>query len=242
MEKSLSKLYYEPEQTSAYAGAYHLFEKIKSKFDKTKVKNWLIEQDAYNQHKLVRKKFPRRMYNVSNIYDCFEADLADFRSIKSFNDNYTFVLFVIDCLSKFLWVEPLKDKTGESVANALRKIFTKNQDKLPVIFQTDKGKEFTARTVQNVFKEFNIEFRMIRNPDAKCAIAERVIKTIKHRLWRYFTHKNTRRYIDVLPAIIHSYNHTVHSGIKMAPATVNLHNADVARSNLIKKYSANEKS
>ena len=174
---------------------------------------------------------------MSNIYDCFEADLADFRSIKSFNDNYTFVLFVIDALSKFLWVEPLKDKTGVSVAGALRKIFTENPDKLPVVFQTDKGREFTAQVVQNVFNEFNIEFRLNRNPDAKSAIAERVIQTIKHRLWRYFTRKNTRRYIDVLQSIVHSYNHTVHSGTKMTPASVNLHNADIARSNLAKRYS-----
>ena len=74
MEKTLSKFYYEPEQTSAFAGAYHLFRNIGKKFDKIKVKNWLNEQDAYSQHRLVRKKFPRRMYNISNIYDCFEAD------------------------------------------------------------------------------------------------------------------------------------------------------------------------
>ena len=195
MEKSLSKLYYEPEQTSAYAGAYHLFRNTKSKFHKTKVKDWLIEQDAYNQHKLVRKKFPRRTYDISNIYDCFEADLADFRSIKSFNDNYTYVLFVIDCLSKFLWVEPLKDKSGISVATALRKIFSNNKDKLPIIYQTDRGCEFTAKVVQDVFKEYNIEVRLIRNPNAKAAIAERVIQTIKHRLWGFFTHKNISKNI-----------------------------------------------
>lgn len=246
MEKKLSNLYFEPKQPPAYAGAYHLLRTIKKKKklgknSKQKVLSWLAEQDAYTLHKVVRKKFPRRMYNVSNIYDCFEADLADFRSIKSFNDNYTYVLFVIDALSKFLWVEPLKDKSGESVAKALRKLFSNNKDKLCILFQTDKGKEFTARAVQNVFKEFNIEFRLIRNPDAKCAIVERVIKTIKHRLWRYFTYKNTRRYIDVLPSIVHSYNHTVHSGIKMTPASVNLQNADVARCNLIKRYSVKRK-
>ena len=69
MEETLSKFYYEPEKTSAFAGAYHLFSNIRKKFDKTKVKNWLNEQDAYSQHRLVRKKFSRRMYNISNILD-----------------------------------------------------------------------------------------------------------------------------------------------------------------------------
>lgn len=241
MERTLNKLYYEPDQTSAYAGARLLLNKIKNKFDKKKVIDWLSEQNAYTLHKIVKKKFPRRTYNVSNIYDCFEGDLADFRSIRAFNDNYTFVLFVIDALSKFLWVQPLKDKSGDSVAQALRKIFSSNQEKLPIIFQTDRGTEFKAKVVQNVFKDFDIEFRLIRNPDAKAACVERVIQTIKNRIWRYFTHKNTRRYVDVLEPIVNSYNNTIHSGTKMTPVSVNLQNADIARYNLSKRYSPKKK-
>ena len=210
MERTLNKLYYEPEQSSSYAGARHLLNKVKNKYSKNKVIDWLSEQDAFTMHKMVKKNFPRRTYNVSNIYDCFEVDLADFRSIRTYNDNYTYVLFVIDVLSKFLWVEPLKDKSGDSVAQALREIFNKNQEKLPIMVQADRGAEFKAKVVQNVFKDFNIEFRLIRNPDAKAACVERVIQTIKHRIWRYFTHKNTRRYIDILEPIVQSYNNTVH--------------------------------
>ena len=75
-------------QNTAYGGAYHLINKTKKNFDKSKVNGWLSGQDAYNSHKQVKKNFPRRTYNVSNIYDCFEGDLADFRSITSFNDGY----------------------------------------------------------------------------------------------------------------------------------------------------------
>lgn len=41
---------------------------------------------------------------------------------------------------------------------------------------------------------------------------------------RYFTHANSRRYLDVLPSLMHSYNHTKHSAIHMAPADVNEYN------------------
>ena len=74
------------------------------------------------------------MYNVSNIYDYFEADLGDFRSIKSFCDNYTYVLLVTHALSKFFWVETLKDKSSIFKADAFRKIFTENRDKLTVTY------------------------------------------------------------------------------------------------------------
>jgi Chromo (CHRromatin Organisation MOdifier) domain len=40
------------------------------------------------------------------------------------------------------------------------------------------------------------------------------------RLSRYFTYKNTSRYIDVLPDILNSYNNTYHRSIGMAPNDV----------------------
>ena len=33
-------------------------------------------------------------------------------------------------------------------------------------------------------------------------------------MWKYFTHKNTYRYVDVLKDLVDSYNATPHSAIK----------------------------
>lgn len=39
-------------------------------------------------------------------------------------------------------------------------------------------------------------------------------------MWRYFTFKNTYRYVDVLENLVETYNNTPHSTIKMAPEDV----------------------
>ena len=78
---------------------------------------------------------------------------------------------------------------------------------------------------------------MARSPDTKSAIVERFIRTIKGRTWRYFTRKNTRRYVDVLQKIIEAYNHTKHSATKMIPASVTLYNATRAQKYLQQRYS-----
>ena len=39
-------------------------------------------------------------------------------------------------------------------------------------------------------------------------------------MYRYFTHANTRRYLDVLDDLLHSYNNTRHRSIGMAPVEV----------------------
>ena len=51
-------------------------------------------------------------------------------------------------------------------------------------------------------------------------------------MYRYFTAKNTRRYVDVLPNLLHSYNHTHHRFIDMAPAEVNDINKGLVRARL----------
>ena len=69
--------------------------------------------------------------------------------------------------------------------------------------------------MQKFLKKNDIRFRVTRNPDIKVAIVERFNRTLKEQMWRYFTHKNTRRYIDVLQDVVRAYNHTRHSSTRM---------------------------
>ena len=51
-------------------------------------------------------------------------------------------------------------------------------------------------------------------------------------MYRYFTAKRTKRYVDVLPDLVHSYNNTHHRSIGMAPMEVTADNEDVVRERL----------
>ena len=65
-----------------------------------------------------------------------------------------------------------------------------------------------------------------QNFDTKASIAERFIRTLKEKLWRYFTYTNNRRYVEVLPALVESYNNTYHRSIRRAPNSVNSENQE----------------
>lgn len=104
--------YYDVEQPTGYTGGTNLLKKFKNKVPQEDIKNWLQAQDTYTLHKPIRYKFPRLHYDVSNIDAVWEADLVDLRSLKTYNDNYSYILVVIDVLSKYVWAEPLKDKTS----------------------------------------------------------------------------------------------------------------------------------
>ena len=158
------------------------------------------------------------------------------RSIKSYNDGYSCVLTVIDVVSKYGWAEPTKDKISRNVSDAFERILSRSNGRKRICLQTDKGKEFIGDVMQRNLANHGITYRVAGSPDTKAAIVERFIRTIKERKWRYFTRKNTRRYVDVLQKIIEAYNHTKHSATKMVPASVTLYNVAKARENLQHLY------
>lgn len=229
----LEKWYYDPSHYAGYSATDNLARAAKPNFSRNEIVRWLESQDAYTLHRPTRRKFPRLHYNVTNIDDLWEADLIELRNLKSYNDGYSYLLAIVDVLSKYAWVEPLRDKTASCVIKAFQRVLSRGR--APVYLQTDKGKEFVARPVQKFLEENDIRFRVARNPDIKAAVVERFNRTLKERMWRYFTHKNTKRYIDVLQNIVTAYNHTLHSSIGMQPAVVTRENARIARENIARR-------
>ena len=145
---------------------------------------------------------------VNGIDKIWAADLADMKAFEKDNDGYTFLLMVIDIFSKYGWIVPLKNKKGVNVAKALENIF---QERKPKKLWTDKGAEFYNKDVKKLLDIYSTE------NEEKSSIVERWIRTMKEKMWKYFTDNNTYRYIDILPDLVKDYNNTVHTSIKMTP-------------------------
>jgi transposase InsO family protein len=129
-------------------------------------------------------------------------DLADVSSIHSHNQNYKYLLFVIDVFSRYLWIQPIKDKTSKSVINALKIVL---RSRKPNSIKSDKGSEFKNKEVRSFLKKEDIHTFYSQN-ETKGALVERSIRTIKTALYRYFSHKQTYKYLDVLQDFVRNYN------------------------------------
>ena len=81
----------------------------------------------------------------------------------------------------------------------------------------------------------NVHLFSTEDPTTKACMAERLIRTIKGRLYKYFHAKSTFKWIDVLQDIIDSYNNRQHSVIKMAPNQVNQDNEHKVRMNNLQR-------
>ena len=163
---------------------------------------------AEELHKPIRRKFKKRRVLVDGKDKIWAADLVDMQAFTKFNRGFKYLLAVIGVFSKYGWLIPLKDKTGKSVASALKIIF---EERRPEKMWVDKGKEFYNKDVKDLITLYSTE------DEEKASVVERWIRTMKEKMWKYFTTKSTNVYIDVLPNLVKQYNNTRHSSIKMTP-------------------------
>ena len=225
MDKYLTSVYYDPKRPGSFGGVHRLYDDVKKegafKISRTKIKHWLMKQDAYTLHKPMRRNFKRNRVIVGGIDQQWQMDLADMQSMQKFNDGYRYLLVCIDVFSKYAWVIPLKNKTGPSLVEAFKVILSSGRK--PEKIMTDQGTEFLNKHFRALMKEEDIELYNTYN-ETKASIVERLIRTLKTKMWRYFTAKKTMRYIDMLPDLVFSYNHSIHRSIKTKPADVTVEN------------------
>jgi transposase InsO family protein len=233
--RRLAKIYYDPSHPAAY-GSVQKLRRALPDISAAKIAEWVASQDPITLHKPARKKFSRLKIRVLYKDQQWQADLCDMQKYSDENNGYNYLLTVIDCFSKYAWALPLKSKRGVEIVAALKKIF---KERKCTKLQTDRGKEFKNKDVQDFLKQQGVKFFTANNPDIKGAIVERFNRTLKGKMWRYFTHKNTTRYVEVLPKLLQSYNKTVHSSIKMPPSNVSVLNQIDVYKNIYGKEGSN---
>ena len=162
--------------------------------------------------------------------------MVDLSALSRYNDKYKYLLRVIDVFSKVSWVVPLKSKNANFVTAAFEKVLTTAPT--PAMLQTDLGTEFTNSRFQAMLQRRNIHFYTTDNLDIKAAVIDRYNRTLKTKMFKFFSHKNTLRYIEVLQDLVDSYNNTYHRSIGMAPNEITSKNEGLVRSRLYpeKKY------
>ena len=155
-----------------------------------------------------------RKFNKRKVYSSFKdnnwgADLADMQLLSKFNKGIKYLLCVIDLFSKYAFVVPLKDKKGISIVNAFQSILNKSKGK-PNKIWVDKGSEFYNASFKKWLQDNDIVMYSTNN-EGKSVVAERFIRTLKCKIYKYMTPISKNVYIDKLNAIVNKYNNTYHT-------------------------------
>ena len=190
-----------PDKKSVGSGAKHVNTKLTPQ----------NEQLADELHKpIIRKVLTRKVYLAfkGNIWG---VDLAGMQLLSKYNKGIRFLLCVTYIFSKYAWVVSLKDKKGISIVKAFQ-IILKQSNRKPNKIWVDKGSEFYNTYFKKWLRDNNIVMYSTHN-EGKSVVAERFIRTLKSKIYKYMTSISKNVYIDKLDDIVDEYNNAYHTTI-----------------------------
>jgi hypothetical protein len=153
--------------------------------------------------------------------DVWGLDLVDMaKDWVAENDGYRHILVVVDIFSRFAWARALKTKTGTEVWAAFSDIIM-SSNRAPTYVWADQGSEFYNSFWKARLAELGIKLYSTYS-DEGCSLVERLNRSLKGWTWQYFTWKQTRRWVDVLPLLMNIYNERVHASLGMTPTQASM--------------------
>lgn len=219
-EQVLQKLYYDVGSEAGFSSVeklYNLARKQIKTITKDEIKQWLRGQITYTLHYPARRHFNRNPVVASSVGELCQADLVDMQTFSSANDGYNYLLTFIDVFSKKAFAIPIKSKHASEIIKAFKKIFDHIR---PFMIQTDRGTEFTNARLTAFLDRMGVKLYFAYNQDTKASVVERFNRTLKAKMFKYFTARGSRRYIDVIDQLLQSYNNSYHQSIRMRPNEV----------------------
>jgi hypothetical protein len=225
VDEFLESVYFDPLHAGSYSGLVKLWQAVKAdnphKLKFKQVKEWLENQESYLRHTRLEEKFPRQKIIMSHVDEQWDADLMDMFKFSRKNKGYKYLAIFIDIFSRYLWVEPMKTKTPVEMVLVLKRVFS--QGRKPQFMRTDKGSEYMGTAVQQYLDMKRVHHFVAFNA-IHANYAERVIRTLKGKIYRYMMKNQTQVYIDHLDDFVDSYLDTVHRGTAMRPIDIKKEN------------------
>ena len=177
------------------------------------IRNFLATSRTYTTH-YNYKPVKHNPYYVRRLRQMFQMDLTEVSQIREYNDGYNYLLVVIDCFSRKIWVRLLKRKTSEEVLSKLQSIL--NESGNPKCIVSDRGSEFINKDIKKWSTEQGIT---LRNPYnlGKAPHVERVQATLQNLIYKHITSTMNFRFIDKLQSFVNTYNNRRHRMTKLSP-------------------------
>ena len=153
--------------------------------------------------------------------ETWSADLIDKSSLRKYNNNYKFILTVIDIFTKYAWAIPLKNKSGLSITNSFKILLSEHpqggsEPRKPEKLWVDRGIEFYNKTFKSLLKEYETKLYSTYS-DLKAVFIERFNRTLLHIINKPMFINGDANWVNILNDDVVTYNNNIHSTIKMTP-------------------------
>ena len=145
--------------------------------------------------------------------ETWSADLIDKSSLSKYNNNYRFILTVIDIFTKYAWAIPLKNKSGLSITNGFKTILSEgpqsgSEHRKPEKLWVDRGSEFYNKTFKSLLKEYETKLYSTYS-DLKAVFVERFNRTYLHIINKPIFLNGDGNWVNILNDAIITYNNNI---------------------------------
>jgi len=199
----------------------------------SKIVQFLRNYEPSSVFRKVRYNFPRRKVKSFYPYEVVMSDTINYVSLARQNKNFKYILVAVDVFSKKAYAYPMKTLKDFESSRVIEQLF-KDLKELPRFFVTDRGIEFYNNKVKKVIDSYGVKHYSLTGIHKACN-AERIIKTLKSRIERYFYLNKTNEWLSIIDQLIENYNNTYNRAIKMAPNDVNDDNRHIVFKTLYPK-------
>lgn len=177
-QRLLQSVYYDPANVGSFSTAWSLYSQARKKQPQIPLtlnttRTWLQSQTTHSLHKRVHRKFPRRRFRVQRVNEQWQIDVGYVEPLEHWNGGVRYLLYAIDVLSRFLYVEPLKRLDGPAATVAFAAILKRAKPNKPEMIFSDIGSNFISKPFQKLLRENGIRHILRINPEYKAAICER---------------------------------------------------------------------
>lgn len=198
-----------------YPSISKLYNILKKKYTIQQIKDVISKEETYQLHNK-NTQFKNLQGNIVSFAEnqFWNCDIIDLQNLYKTNKGNRYILIVVDIFTRYCYAEPLTNKNSDTVLNAFKVICNKKSNSYPDILISDNGSEFISNIFQKYLKDHQIIHKTFPpGTHTTLGIIDRLCKTIKNNIFKYFTENETTTYIDVLDDIIQTYNLTPHTSL-----------------------------
>ncbi len=251
-DQILAKLYYNAGSAGSFGGAEALWRTVKSLghnegqrgIKYLDVHKFLSKQHTYTLLKPRRVRYRKnRSLPIPGANHLFAIDIWELKRFTEIEKmkrekctrskrrgcssdlDYNFVLVGIDGFSKRIGAAPMKDKSQESVVEAMEQLTKMGRFKFRVLY-SDQDRSFLSHKTQEWLKK-QATAHVTSSTQLHCFMAERAIQTLARKLRRLMYYTKSYDWMALLTKVVTGYNKTPHKQLvdgKYSPNEVTVFN------------------
>lgn len=214
--KLLKQFYYEAESPGNFGSLRRLKETLKKNEKKVSdhdIATFLQGQRAHNAFLVRPRNFPRRSVIHKAPYDIISCDLGDLFCLGKYNSGIKWVFLAICNFTKKLFLTGIQSKGTAD----MKKAFDLFMESVPSQYKvhkiwSDRGQEYVSCKTY-LLDKYGVEIYHTNTSRVKASLAERNLKTVLSRLYRWMDLEGNFKWTQYLARVQDSFNNSHHRSL-----------------------------